>query len=160
MDNKEHSLMAFFRDRVAAAINKGWVKALIIIIFAAYIAGAGYGLTKIKEGLERRKLSKDDSYSVKFFDLEDQYYREFPYRIQVVLVGELNYSDPNTQMEIEKLTETLENTSYVTSSLYTESWLRSYLSFLERNSEHLNVTIDSEQDFIDVLKEVSLLQHY
>lgn len=150
--------MAFFRDNVAAAINKNWVKALIIIIFGAYIAGAGYGLTKIKEGLERRKLSKDDSYSVKFFDLEDEFYREFPYRIQVILTGDLNYSDPNTQMEIENLTETLENTSYVTSSLYTESWLRSFLSFIDRNNEFLNVTINTEQDFIDALKEVSLTE--
>lgn len=39
LDNKEHVLMKFFRDNVAAVINKGWVKALIIIIFGAYIAG-------------------------------------------------------------------------------------------------------------------------
>lgn len=39
VDNKEHLLMAFFRDKVATAINKGWVKALIIVIFGAYIAG-------------------------------------------------------------------------------------------------------------------------
>lgn len=150
--------MAFFRDQVASVINKSWVKALIILIFGAYIAGAGYGLTKIKEGLERRKLSKDDSYSVKFFDLEDEFYREFPYRIQVILAGDLNYSDPNTQYEIEKLTQTLENTSYVTSSLYTESWLRSFLTFLDRNNDFLNITINSEQDFIDALKEVGLIQ--
>lgn len=40
IDNKEHLLMAYFRDNVAAVINKGWVKALIIIIFGAYIAGS------------------------------------------------------------------------------------------------------------------------
>lgn len=58
------------------------------------------------------------------------------------------------QEKFEYLTETLENTSYVTSSLYTESWLRSFLSFVERNNDFLNVTIDNEQDFIDALKEV------
>lgn len=80
IDNKDHMLMVFFRDHVARFINKGWVKAFIILVFAAYLGGACYGLTKIEEGLERRKLSKADSYSVKFFDLEDEYYREFPYR--------------------------------------------------------------------------------
>lgn len=83
LDNKEHVLMAFFKNQVAGVINNKWMKALIIIIFAAYLGGAFYGITNIKEGLERRKLSKEDSYSVKFFDLEDEYYREFPYRIQV-----------------------------------------------------------------------------
>lgn len=153
LDNKEHMLMAFFRDHVAKFVNKGWVKAMIILIFAAYLGGACYGVTKIEEGLERRKLSKADSYSVKFFDLEDDYYREFPYRIQVIITGDLNYSDPITQMKIEDVMQQLENTSYVTSSIYTESWLRTFLSFAER-SDYLNMTVGSEADFIEALKEV------
>lgn len=149
--------MAFFKNQVATMVNNGWVKGLILLIFAAYLLGAGYGLTQIKEGLERRKLSKADSYSVKFFDLEDEYYREFPYRIQVIVTGDLNYSDTNTQDKIENLVHSLENTSYVTSSLYTESWLRSFLSFVERNNDFLNITINTELDFIDALKEVRAL---
>lgn len=145
--------MAFFRDRVATLINNPWMKALIMLGFCAYLLGAGYGLTQIKEGLERRKLSKEDSYSVKFFDLEDEYYREFPYRMQLLLTGDMNYSDPQTQQQIEDLTMRLENTSYVTSSLYTESWLRSFLSIMSANYE--NTTIDNEVDFIAALREVS-----
>ncbi|XP_055600354.1 patched domain-containing protein 3 [Uranotaenia lowii] len=156
IDNKEHVLMKFFRDRVASVLNKGWVKALIILVFAAYLGGACYGLTNIKEGLERRKLSKADSYSVKFFDLEDDYYREFPYRIQVIVTGDLNYSDPNTQAQIEDLMQSLENTSYITSPLYSESWLRSFISYVDRNNDYLNLTLDSEQAFIDALKEIWL----
>lgn len=154
LDNEEHMLMAFFRDHVAKFVNKGWVKAIIILVFAVYLAGACYGLTQIKEGLERRKLSKADSYSVKFFDLEDDFYREFPYRIQVIITGDLFYSDPNTQMLIEETMQKLENTSYVTSSIYTESWLRSFLSFSDRSDDYLNITLDTEQGFIDALKEV------
>jgi len=45
--------------------------------------GAIYGLTTLQEGLDRRKLSKEDSYSIVFYDREDFYFREFPYRIQV-----------------------------------------------------------------------------
>lgn len=58
------------------------------------------------------------------------------------------------QGKYEQLTQELENTSYVSNSLYTESWLRSFLSFIERNNDFLNVTIDNEDDFIRVLKEV------
>lgn len=57
------------------------------------------------------------------------------------------------QEQVENLTSTLEHTSYVTSRRYTESWLRSFLSFLERNNELLNVTLDDEQSFIDAVKE-------
>ncbi|CAD7011709.1 unnamed protein product [Ceratitis capitata] len=153
IDNKDHMFMAFFKDHLAAVINNKWCKMLIILIFATYLAGACYGLTQIKEGLERRKLSKADSYSVEFFDREDEFYREFPYRMQVIITGDLNYSDPIVQDQIEELTRTLENTSYVTSSLYTESWIRSFRSFVARNNDYLNLTIDDEQSFIDAVKE-------
>lgn len=86
IDNKEHCIMAFFRDTMSKYLNNGFFKALVIVVFLAYLAGAGYGVTNLEEGLERRKIAKVDSYSVEFFDREDLYYREFPYRIQVRFV--------------------------------------------------------------------------
>lgn len=86
--------MAFFRDKVGGIINNKYCKALILLVWGLYLAGGCYGLTQTIEGLERRKLSKEDSYSVKFFDLEDEFYREFPYRMQVLVAGDYNYSDP------------------------------------------------------------------
>lgn len=83
IDNPEHGCMTWFRDYLATALNYRSVKALVIILFGFYLAGALYGLTGLKEGLERRKLSKEDSYSIVFYDREDIYFREFPYRIQV-----------------------------------------------------------------------------
>lgn len=147
--------MAFFRDPVANIINNKWMKALIILVFVGYLCGAAYGVTQIKEGLERRKLSKSDSYSIKFYDLEDEYYREFPYRIQVAITGNLNYSDPETQYQIEHVLRQLENTTYVTSSRYTESWLRTFLSYVDSTRiDYPNKTIDTELDFITELREV------
>lgn len=60
-----------------------------------------------------------------------------------------------TQGQIEELMFSLENTSYITSPLYSESWLRSFVSYVDRNNDYLNLTLDSEQSFIDALKEVS-----
>ncbi|XP_035436097.2 patched domain-containing protein 3 [Spodoptera frugiperda] len=156
IDNKEHCIMAFFRTTMADLLNNGYVKTLVIVVFIAYLAGAGYGVTNLKEGLERRKLSKVDSYSVEFFDREDLYYREFPYRIQVVISGEYNYSDPKVQDQVEELTKSLENTSYISNSLYTESWLRTFVDYVSRNNDYLNVTIDNEDEFIQNLKELWL----
>nr|XP_026495368.1 patched domain-containing protein 3 isoform X2 [Vanessa tameamea] len=156
IDNKEHCIMAFFRTTMANLLNNNLVKALVIVVFLVYLAGAGYGVTNLKEGLERRKLSKVDSYSVEFFDREDLYYREFPYRIQVVISGNYNYSDPKIQDEVEILTQRLENTSYISNSLYTESWLRTFVNYVERNNDYLNVSIDTEEDFIQNLKELWL----
>jgi len=62
-------------------MSNGFVKFLVLVVFALYIAGAGYGVTQIEEGLERRKVAKNGSYAIEFFDREDDYYREFPYRL-------------------------------------------------------------------------------
>jgi hypothetical protein len=77
--------MTYFRDNMAPMLNWWPVKVLVAVMFVCYISGACYGITCIKEGLERRKLSRSDSYSVEFYDREDFYFREFPYRIQVTM---------------------------------------------------------------------------
>lgn len=158
VDNKEHCLMAYFRDHVAPTLNLWPIKVLVVVVFLAYVAGACYGITVIEEGLERRKLSRSDSYSVEFYDREDFYFREFPYRIQVIISGEMNYSDPVVQAQVENLTRTFENTTYISSPLYTESWLRSFVGYIHRNQDYLNVTIDTEEEFIKTLKELWLFK--
>ncbi|XP_048522309.1 patched domain-containing protein 3 [Dendroctonus ponderosae] len=152
-DNTEHGLMVFFRDYFAVFLSNGFVKVLVILIFGCYLAGAGYGVTQIEEGLERRKVAKNGSYAIEFFDREDDYYREFPYRVQVIVAGEYDYSDPKIQAQIENLTRTFENTSYITNSLYTESWLRSFLQYVDRNADYLNISINSRKNFMEALEE-------
>ncbi|KAL6263196.1 hypothetical protein P5V15_005996 [Pogonomyrmex californicus] len=156
IDNPEHGCMTWFRDYLAAALNYRPVKVIIILVFISYLLGALYGLTTLKEGLDRRKLSKEDSYSIAFYDREDYYFREYPYRIQVVVSGEYNYSDPVIQQQMENLTRSLEASKYISAPVYTESWLRSFLSYVTRNEDLLNVTINDESNFIKNLKELWL----
>lgn len=78
----------------------------------------------------------------------------------MVISGEYNYSDPKVQDEVEALTQKLENTSYISNSLYTESWLRTFVDYVSRNNDYLNVTIDDENEFLQNLKEVSVKTHY
>lgn len=73
----------------------------------------------------------------------------------MIIAGDYDYSDPKIQQEVEKLTQTFENTSYVTNSLYTESWLRSFLQYIDRNVDYLNISIKTEKDFMDALEDVS-----
>ena len=82
-DNAENAIMIFFRDYVAHLLNKTWFKCVIFLAFAVYLGGASYGISHLKEGLERRKLARFDSYSVDFYNLEDKYFRELPYRVNV-----------------------------------------------------------------------------
>lgn len=56
---------------------------ILQVAFFIYLSVALYGVLHLKEGLERHKLARFDSYSIKFYDLEDAYFREYPYRINV-----------------------------------------------------------------------------
>ena len=82
-DNRENAIMAFFRDYFAVALNKPFVKFLVLIIFMGYLGVSGWAVSSLREGLERKRLSRYDSYSVDFYNMEDQYFREYPYRVNV-----------------------------------------------------------------------------
>ena len=82
-DNKENGMMAFFRDRVGTWLNKSTSKALVLMVFLVYLGFASWGVTNLKEGLQKRRLSRFDSYSVDYYDAEDKYFREYPFRINV-----------------------------------------------------------------------------
>ncbi|OXU24936.1 hypothetical protein TSAR_000668 [Trichomalopsis sarcophagae] len=151
IDNPEHGCMTWFRDYLAWALNRPLVKLLVIVVFGLYLSGALYGLTTIKEGLDRRRLSKDDSYSITFYEREEKYYREFPYRIQVVVSGQYDYSNKTVQKQMEELAVALENTEYTIAGQYTQSWLRTFLNYVEDTGE-LNGTIVDEKSFIDTVK--------
>ncbi|KAL0122168.1 hypothetical protein PUN28_007128 [Cardiocondyla obscurior] len=157
LDNPEHGCMTWFRDYLAVALNYRPVKAIIILVFICYLLGALYGLTTLQEGLDRRKLSKEDSYSITFYNREDYYFREYPYRIQMIISGEYNYSDPMIQEQVENLTRSLEATKYISKQkVYTESWLRSFIDdYVKLNDEEdfLNLNISDERSFVKNLKE-------
>jgi len=157
-DNPDNCMMVFFRDVVAWCINQWPFKVMVLGVFIAYMGGAIYGLTTLQEGLQRRKLSRADSYSIEFYDREDYYFREFPYRMQVIISGALNYSDPAIQEQVENLTQTFEASPYISTPLYTESWLRSFVNYVKRNEDYLNVTIDTEESFIKTLNELWLFK--
>ena len=75
--------MAFFRDVIGNWLNKRYAKAIVLTIFLIYLGVASWGVTQLKEGLEKKRLSRFDSYSVEYYEVEDKYFREYPFRINV-----------------------------------------------------------------------------
>lgn len=152
-------MMIFFRDVVAAGLNKTSIKILVIFVFLIYLAIGVWGCSMVKEGLDRRKLSRDDSYSVKFYDFEDRFFREYPYRIQVIINQTLNYADPLVQDKIERILTRFESSQYVANKNLTESWLRSYLSFINSEDSFLfiqSLNMTNQDDFYTGLRSIFL----
>ena len=79
--------MVFFRDRVGGALSQTWVKAMVLVVFAGYVAAACFGVTNIQEGLEKRNTANFDSYSVQFYDREEQYFKKYAFTMSLVFSG-------------------------------------------------------------------------
>ena len=173
-DNRENGVMVFFRDRFGPILNNRWTKGLVMLLFLGYLAISTMGVTQLKEGLERRKLSRYDSYSVEYYDTDDKYFREYPYRVnvrhfpilnintkrltfvipsQVVISGQYDYSSPEVQEGLLRLLSQLENTTFI-DPLYTESWLRDFLDYVRRNQDYTPIDISNEALFIEALNSV------
>lgn len=67
------------------------------------------------------------------------------------------YSDPQTQQDLMELHQKFENMTYIAGPLYTESWIRAWLGFLDRNQDYLGLNVTTEEDFIANLREVSFM---
>jgi hypothetical protein len=74
--------------------------------------------------------------------------------MKVIISGELDYWNVNVQDQIENLTKTFESSPFISTPLYTESWVRSFVNYVNRNQEELNVTIDTRESFLQTLNDV------
>ncbi|PRD35698.1 UNVERIFIED_CONTAM: Ptchd3 [Trichonephila clavipes] len=165
IDNQENMMMKFFRDKLGVFLSKKPVKFVIIVSFLVYLSIGLWGCTKVKEGLERFKMARYDSYSLDYYDLEDKYFRKYPYRIQVVINQTLDYSDPKVQDEIEDLLHRLESNHLMAGPRFTESWLRIYHRFLKDSRTQVflqGYNMSKKEDFYKGIHQVffRLSQNY
>ena len=71
-----------------------------------------------------------------------------------MVTGNLSYSDPEVQQDLETLLRKFENSTFIDPT-YTESWLRDFTDFVRRNEEFEPLDVSSEEKFIDKLTNVS-----
>jgi len=149
-DNKEGKFMTFFRDVIAKQINKSYNKVIILLCFAAYLAASIYGITQLDMGLERNKLIGHDSYAMKFYDAEDKYFRDNPYRFQIIIEDELEYWNKTVRDSIFEFVHKLEDSGFITADPeFRQSWLHQFMEKVEDN--FLFFDISTKKKFIDNL---------
>ena len=70
------------------------------------MAAACWGFTNIKEGLDKKNTANYDSYSVKYYEMDDTYFKKYAFTISVVFSGpNLDFSNIETQNKIEYITK-------------------------------------------------------
>ncbi|UYV66120.1 daf-6 [Cordylochernes scorpioides] len=127
----QHELMEWFRTYVGTALTRKPVKALVLVLFAVYLAVAGVGLSRMQEGLKISDLYSYDSYARAYVQAQYRYFNNYRFRIQILVNHTFDYSNPKDQGIVEDTLKRLEAGPFVASPMLTESWLRVYLWFLK-----------------------------
>jgi len=161
VDNKDHAGMVFLRDKLGYALNLKWVKSIVLIVFTAYLVVAVWGISNLKEGLEKRNTVNGDSYVIAYYDMDDKYYKDFRYPINIIITGNIDYSQKRAQQRIKQLITRFENSTHIAENMST-SWLQDFLGFVERNKmfygdqPDMQLEIDNEKNFVSSLRDVYL----
>lgn len=152
-DNRDHAGMVFLRDKLGYALSLKWVKSLVLVLFTVYLVVSVWGITRLQEGLEKRNTVNFDSYSIKYYDTDDKYYSQYRFPINVVVSGDIQYSDKDTQAQIDSLMFAFENSTYIAPGM-SSSWLREFLNYVDRNQDYDDIVldIDTEVEFVRTVK--------
>ena len=68
------------------------------------MSAAVWGFTNIKEGLDKKNTANYDSYSIKYYEMDDTYFKKYAFTISVVFSGpNLSFSNIETQQKIEHI---------------------------------------------------------
>ena len=155
VQDMEHLIMKFFGEQFGPFIMKSPVKVLIIITYLGYLGGAIYGLFHITEGLQLNNLARDNSPAYEYYSYENEYFKQYGPVVSVIMHDQVEYWNPETQKEIEELTQAFEESEFIYGPRFTESWLRMYLRFLE---QVVGTTQVDKATFINLLQTQFLTQ--
>ena len=131
---KETQMMIFFRDVFSPFISLTIIKVAVLLVFAGYLVIAGFGIYHLEEGLEREKFVSPSSSVRPYFVSEDQFFREHPYRLQIVIAEPLDYFNMTVQKQVFQLIQQLEDLPWVSNNPdFRQSWLHLFLDVAEQN---------------------------
>ncbi|XP_023235018.1 patched domain-containing protein 3-like [Centruroides sculpturatus] len=159
INNENNATMTCYKNHLGKILTFPIVKAAIIIVFLLYLAGGVYFTKYIQPSTGSDRSFNDNSNILNFFRNDNTFYPQYRDRIQIVVTSSLDYSDPNIQNNIVKLTTELENSPHMAGSNFTESWLRIYLKFIKNPQFWISLrgyNLSRPEDFTDALRKVFL----
>ena len=137
-------------------LSKTHTKVFLALAYLGYVGLSAHGMTMLQEGVPLAKLVSAKSEASQFFNARDKYFRQNPYRLQVVIGGPLDYSDPQVRTEVDSLLSKVTNSPHIDSSgAFDENWLDMLDQAMEIKSRFDGkATLNSEEEFVIQLKEL------
>ncbi|XP_067909470.1 patched domain-containing protein 3-like [Heterodontus francisci] len=139
----EHPVPGFIKNYYGPFLINRWTKGVVVALYIGYLASSIYGCIILKEGIDLRNLAFDDSYVIKFYDDQSDFFSKYGPRVMISVTESVKYWDSTVQDEIETCMDRFENLSYVDSDL-SESWLRAYIGI----SKQMRIDIKEKITFI------------
>lgn len=148
----KHPLVTFFTDYYGPFVGKWPTKVFAIFLLIVCLSGSIYGCLNVNEGLRLHNLAPDQSSPWLFYNVRDQYLTTFCAPINVAFTDDLEYWDFEVQATIEDATRHIEASYFSYGSLYTTSWIRSYVWYLSESGRLSNGPLPKE-DFLQILSD-------
>ncbi|XP_029102304.1 patched domain-containing protein 3 [Scleropages formosus] len=147
-NGKEESqpMNQFFKKYYGPFLIQPWAKVFVILLYAMYLTTSIYGCFQIKEGIDLRNLAADDSYVVRYYNDEKEFFSEYGPNIMVVVKGEFPYWDKKNRSDLDSCIADFKNLSFIKESMFT-SWLETY----EIYGLFMNLNLNDERVFKDHL---------
>ncbi|XP_067135673.1 patched domain-containing protein 3-like [Centruroides vittatus] len=157
--NENKTTMTCYKNHLGKILTFPIVKVTVIIVFLMYLAGGIYFTKYTRPTTGINAAFNDNSYMINFLRDENTFYSQYRDRIQIIVASQLDYSNPNIQNNLEKLTTELENSPHMAGSNFTESWLRLYLKFIKNPQFWISLrgyNLSRPEDFTDALRMIFL----
>ncbi|XP_012670489.2 patched domain-containing protein 3-like isoform X1 [Clupea harengus] len=132
----------FFKTYYGPFLTKSGTKLLVILFYCIYLCVSLYGCFQIQEGIDLRNLAADDSYVVRYYNDEKEYFSEYGPNIMVIIRGEFPYWDEKKMSDLETCVEDFKNLTFIEKDIFT-SWLKSYKYY----GYHTNLNLNAEHVF-------------
>ena len=108
-------------------------KIVMVILSICLLAIGSYGTTFVSEEFQLRDLAKDDSLFIRFQETLQEYF-VIDVRVDLILETGVNYSDPTTQMKINRLSQIIADNKFY------QPIVRSWFSELKEWHQTKNAT--------------------
>ncbi|KAK7174086.1 hypothetical protein R3I93_001304 [Phoxinus phoxinus] len=135
----EMPIDSFFKNYYGPFLTRVWVKALVCLIYAGYLAVSIYGCFQMQEGLDLKHLAADGSYVGSYYDKEDEFFSAFGPNVMLVIKDEhFQYWNPTARESLDLCLEKFQNLTVANSSILPISWLSEYMKFGPNAGLNLN----------------------
>ena len=138
---------------IAKVLMKSPTKAIVFIIFLAYLSITMWGATRVETGLKLQNIVSPDSYFARFARKDAAYFINHGPFVQFVIYEPYDYTDERFRLRYEMIVRKVNATGYM-DKRFIISWYKAYRDYLQKNH-----TVTSKANYVMLLRDNFLKEH-